>query len=236
MKIGQELPPDGREVRPAAGHAAVGSGQLAAAVPRREGLRGDDGGPVPAQAEHDLRQGRLHGGRGHRSTARSSRRTCRSSIRRSARRSACRSSTPRASRSARRASTRTIHDQPKPANPSNCLHCKTCQRKCPFDNIRWTAPEGGGGPRYKTDVDDRRISAISPATPGITRRGPQGLAVFFWVRARTDTDLYRLSRTRPARVRLAVRAGPWLGVASAAGHTSAGAFAFRRAGAFPVSA
>jgi len=42
-----------------------------------------------------------------------------------------------------------IHGQPKPANPSNCLHCKTCQRKCPFDNIRWTAPEGGGGPRYK---------------------------------------------------------------------------------------
>jgi electron-transferring-flavoprotein dehydrogenase len=37
----------------------------------------------------------------------------------------------------------------KPANPSNCLHCKTCQRKCPFDNIRWTAPEGSGGPRYK---------------------------------------------------------------------------------------
>lgn len=36
-----------------------------------------------------------------------------------------------------------------PANPSNCIHCKTCQRKCPFDNIRWTVPEGGGGPRYK---------------------------------------------------------------------------------------
>jgi electron-transferring-flavoprotein dehydrogenase len=43
----------------------------------------------------------------------------------------------------------TIHDQVKPANPSNCLHCKTCQRKCPFDNIRWTCPEGSGGPRYK---------------------------------------------------------------------------------------
>jgi electron-transferring-flavoprotein dehydrogenase len=43
----------------------------------------------------------------------------------------------------------TIKGQVKPANPSNCLHCKTCQRKCPFDNIRWTAPEGGGGPRYK---------------------------------------------------------------------------------------
>ncbi len=43
----------------------------------------------------------------------------------------------------------TIHDVVKPANPSNCLHCKTCQRKCPFDNIRWTCPEGTGGPRYK---------------------------------------------------------------------------------------
>jgi electron-transferring-flavoprotein dehydrogenase len=43
----------------------------------------------------------------------------------------------------------TVNGQLKPANPSNCLHCKTCQRKCPFDNIRWTVPEGGGGPRYK---------------------------------------------------------------------------------------
>lgn len=43
----------------------------------------------------------------------------------------------------------TIGDEVKPANPSNCLHCKTCQRKCPFDNIRWTCPEGAGGPRYK---------------------------------------------------------------------------------------
>ena len=43
-----------------------------------------------------------------------------------------------------------VHDQPKPANPSNCLHCKTCQRKCPFDNIRWTVPEPTGGPKYKT--------------------------------------------------------------------------------------
>jgi len=43
----------------------------------------------------------------------------------------------------------TIHGEVKPANPSNCLHCKTCQRKCPFDNIRWVVPEGTGGPRYK---------------------------------------------------------------------------------------
>ncbi len=43
----------------------------------------------------------------------------------------------------------TVHEEVKPANPSNCLHCKTCQRKCPFDNIRWTAPEGTGGPHYR---------------------------------------------------------------------------------------
>ena len=42
-----------------------------------------------------------------------------------------------------------IQGEVKPANPSNCLHCKTCQRKCPFDKIRWTVPEGTGGPRYK---------------------------------------------------------------------------------------
>lgn len=37
----------------------------------------------------------------------------------------------------------------KALNPSNCLHCKTCQRKCPFNNIVWTIPEGGGGAKYK---------------------------------------------------------------------------------------
>ncbi|MEI6970175.1 MAG: electron-transfer flavoprotein:ubiquinone oxidoreductase [bacterium] len=31
---------------------------------------------------------------------------------------------------------------------SNCLHCKTCQIKDPLQNIRWTPPEGGGGPGY----------------------------------------------------------------------------------------
>jgi electron-transferring-flavoprotein dehydrogenase len=33
-------------------------------------------------------------------------------------------------------------------NPSNCLHCKTCEIKDPFNNIIWTCPEGGGGPKY----------------------------------------------------------------------------------------
>jgi electron-transferring-flavoprotein dehydrogenase len=33
-------------------------------------------------------------------------------------------------------------------NPSNCLHCKTCEIKDPLKNIIWTCPEGGGGPKY----------------------------------------------------------------------------------------
>lgn len=34
------------------------------------------------------------------------------------------------------------------ADFSNCVHCKTCQIKDPYANIRWTPPTGGDGPRY----------------------------------------------------------------------------------------
>lgn len=37
----------------------------------------------------------------------------------------------------------------KAVNPSNCIHCKNCECKCPYDNLRWHVPEGGGGPRYE---------------------------------------------------------------------------------------
>ncbi|MCL2022118.1 MAG: electron transfer flavoprotein-ubiquinone oxidoreductase [Betaproteobacteria bacterium] len=33
-------------------------------------------------------------------------------------------------------------------NGQNCLHCKTCDIKDPTQNIKWTVPEGGGGPNY----------------------------------------------------------------------------------------
>ncbi len=33
-------------------------------------------------------------------------------------------------------------------NYTNCIHCKTCDIKCPHENIDWTVPEGGGGPKY----------------------------------------------------------------------------------------
>ena len=33
-------------------------------------------------------------------------------------------------------------------NFSNCVHCKTCDVKDPYENINWVPPEGGGGPKY----------------------------------------------------------------------------------------
>jgi electron-transferring-flavoprotein dehydrogenase len=33
-------------------------------------------------------------------------------------------------------------------NPSNCVHCKTCDIMDPYEIITWVAPEGGGGPNY----------------------------------------------------------------------------------------
>lgn len=39
--------------------------------------------------------------------------------------------------------------QPKlQINAQNCLHCKACDIKDPKQNIEWTVPEGGGGPKY----------------------------------------------------------------------------------------
>lgn len=32
-------------------------------------------------------------------------------------------------------------------NPSNCVHCKTCDIRDPYQIIFWVPPEGGGGPR-----------------------------------------------------------------------------------------
>ena len=34
-------------------------------------------------------------------------------------------------------------------NPSNCVHCKTCDIADPYQVIEWVTPEGGGGPGYR---------------------------------------------------------------------------------------
>lgn len=33
-------------------------------------------------------------------------------------------------------------------NPSNCVHCKTCDIEDPYQIITWVCPEGGDGPQY----------------------------------------------------------------------------------------
>jgi electron-transferring-flavoprotein dehydrogenase len=35
-------------------------------------------------------------------------------------------------------------------NSANCVHCKTCDIKDPYENITWTTPEGGSGPNYQS--------------------------------------------------------------------------------------
>jgi electron-transferring-flavoprotein dehydrogenase len=47
-----------------------------------------------------------------------------------------------------------VEDESKPGkkklhlNPTNCVHCKTCDLIDPYINIRWVTPEGGDGPNY----------------------------------------------------------------------------------------
>ena len=44
------------------------------------------------------------------------------------------------------------HDGPEPElviNAQNCVHCKCCSIKMPYEYIDWTVPEGGGGPAYQ---------------------------------------------------------------------------------------
>ena len=35
-------------------------------------------------------------------------------------------------------------------NPANCVHCKACDIKDPYQIITWTTPEGGSGPNYQS--------------------------------------------------------------------------------------
>ena len=34
-------------------------------------------------------------------------------------------------------------------NAANCVHCKTCDIKDPYQIITWVTPEGGAGPNYQ---------------------------------------------------------------------------------------
>ncbi|KAF8420655.1 hypothetical protein EV426DRAFT_634003 [Tirmania nivea] len=47
-----------------------------------------------------------------------------------------------------------VEDESKPLgvrfqiNAQNCIHCKTCDIKAPSQDINWTTPQGGEGPKY----------------------------------------------------------------------------------------
>ena len=34
-------------------------------------------------------------------------------------------------------------------NAADCVHCKACDIKDPYEIINWTTPEGGSGPNYQ---------------------------------------------------------------------------------------
>ncbi|KAJ6521389.1 FAD/NAD-P-binding domain-containing protein [Mycena vulgaris] len=53
-------------------------------------------------------------------------------------------------------------------NSQNCIHCKLCDIKVPTQDITWTVPEGGGGPKYMNCEKDSIILASGTASTGFT--------------------------------------------------------------------
>ena len=86
------------------------------------------------------------------STTKTSRCICTSPTRTSASRAAPRNTAIRASASARPRSTKSSTDgagKRLQINAANCVHCKTCDIKDPYQIIDWVTPEGGSGPNYQ---------------------------------------------------------------------------------------
>ena len=46
-------------------------------------------------------------------------------------------------------SSRTRRGKRLQINAANCVHCKTCDIKDPYQIINWVTPEGGAGPNYQ---------------------------------------------------------------------------------------
>ncbi len=44
-------------------------------------------------------------------------------------------------------------------NAANCVHCKTCDIKDPYEVITWVTPEGGSGPKHQLDRTTLRYRA-----------------------------------------------------------------------------
>src|SRR3546814_14398148 len=67
-------------------------------------------------------------------------------------------------------------------NAANCVHCKTCDIKDPYEIITWVTPAGGAGPTYQ-NLSGQTDSGVarSPSAPWSTARAtgsgfpPRGL-------------------------------------------------------------
>ncbi|KAJ7692938.1 hypothetical protein B0H17DRAFT_1168966 [Mycena rosella] len=65
-------------------------------------------------------------------------------------------------------------------NSQNCIHCKLCDIKVPTQDITWSVPEGGGGPKYTTGMLGADIGFATPngvicslVRPSVTRIDPR---------------------------------------------------------------
>src|SRR3546814_1164645 len=45
-------------------------------------------------------------------------------------------------------------------NAANCVHCKTCDIKDPYEIITWVTPEGGAGPNYQNLRSEEHTSEL----------------------------------------------------------------------------
>ena len=48
-------------------------------------------------------------------------------------------------------------------NAANCVHCKTCDIKDPYEIITWVTPEGGAGPNYQ-NLYDAAVTGLTNST------------------------------------------------------------------------
>ena len=99
-------------------------------------------------------------------------------------------------------------------NAANCVHCKACDIKDPYEIITWTTPEGGSGPNYQDHVGERRGRADLDAV-AVSHRG-------------CEPDALRGLRARPQAHRRPRLRGALPLVGRATRAVLAGALGFRR--------
>ena len=81
-------------------------------------------------------------------------------------------------------------------NAANCVHCKACDIKDPYEIINWTTPEGGSGPNYQSLVELALPVMSEIWRPSAARVADANLTRFIEsVNARTGSAAPRLRRS-----------------------------------------